>query len=74
MTQINQTMTTDHINIPEWATFIAQDADGQWWAYETEPNLSYISWYENEVGRITKLDKSAANKNWQNSLKKVLKP
>ena len=55
-------------NLPGWARYIAQDADGQWWAYEAEPNLSHISWYENEVGQITKLEKSAANKNWQESL------
>jgi len=64
-------MNTVDMKIPEWATFIAQDADGQWWAYEAEPNLSHISWYENEVGQVFKLAKSAANKNWKESLKKI---
>jgi len=65
-------MNTVDMNIPDWAEFIAQDEDGQWWAYETEPNLSHISWYENEVGRIAKLAKTGANKNWKESLKKII--
>ena len=61
------------IKLPEWAQYIAQDADGQWWAYEAEPNLSHISWYENEVGRILKLDRRKPNVNWLQSLQKVSK-
>jgi len=64
-------MNSVDMNIPEWAEFIAQDEDGQWWAYETEPNLSHISWYENEVGQIAKLEKTMANKKWKKSLRKV---
>ncbi|MDH5391869.1 MAG: hypothetical protein OEY11_01660 [Gammaproteobacteria bacterium] len=55
-------------DLPDWANYIAQDADGQWWAYETEPNLSHISWYENEVGRILKLEKTAPRLDWQQTL------
>ncbi|MDH5517001.1 MAG: hypothetical protein OEY36_04150 [Gammaproteobacteria bacterium] len=58
-------------NMPDWVNYVAQDADGQWWGYETEPNLSHISWYENEVGRIVKLDKTKAQSHWQQSLLKV---
>jgi len=57
--------------LPNWAQYIAQDADGQWWAYEAEPNQSHIGWYENEVGRIFKLEKTAANAAWQKSLQKL---
>ena len=57
--------------LPDWVQYIAQDADGQWWAYEAEPNQSHIGWYENEVGRILKLERTVANPKWLSSLKKL---
>lgn len=46
--------------IPSWAEFLAQDADGTWWAYEAEPNEKDHGWYENEVGRIQRVGCTAA--------------
>lgn len=48
--------------LPGWARFLAQDADGTWWAYEAEPNENDTGWYENEVGRIQRLGRTAAPK------------
>jgi hypothetical protein len=62
------TNSADTSNLPGWVQFLAQDADGQWWAYEAEPNQSHLGWYENEVGRILKLNKTAANPAWQQAL------
>lgn len=45
--------------VPAWAAWLAQDADGTWWAYEAEPNKQDKGWYENEVGRIARLGQSA---------------
>jgi len=45
--------------IPPWAEFLAQDADGTWWAYEAHPNEMHNGWYENEVGRIQRLGQTA---------------
>lgn len=45
--------------IPPWAEFLAQDADGTWWAYEAHPNEMHNGWYENEVGCIQHLGKTA---------------
>lgn len=56
---------------PDWADWIAQDADGTWWAYEAEPNQHDIGWYENEVGRILRLEKGSPNPDWQESLMRV---
>jgi hypothetical protein len=56
---------------PEWARFIAQDADGTWWAYEAHPNEQDHGWYENEVGRIQRLLKTEPNPDWLNSLCKL---
>lgn len=65
--------TISRPDLPRWAQYIAQDADGQWWAYETEPNLSHISWYENEVGRILKIEHTESDRNWKQNLLKVVK-
>ena len=57
--------------LPEWADWVAQDADGTWWAYEAEPNQHDIGWYENEVGRIQRLRKDAPNPDWRDSPRRV---
>ena len=56
-------------NLPVWATWLAQDADGAWWCYEAEPNQHDIGWYENEVGRIEKVGHGDPNPEWQASFR-----
>lgn len=58
-------------NLPEWAAWLAQDADGTWWAYEAHPNKQDNGWYENEAGRIARLGKTAPPEDWERTLKKV---
>lgn len=55
-------------NLPSWARFIAQDADGSWWAYEVEPLRFDKGWYENELGRRFRLGQSENNHSWEVSL------
>ena len=62
---------TQFYNLPDWAEWIAQDANGAWWAYEAEPNQQDTGWYENEVGRIVALDKTAPPVDWVATLKKL---
>ena len=31
--------------IPEWANWIAQDRNGEWWTFEDEPELFYWGWW-----------------------------
>jgi hypothetical protein len=59
-------MTFD--KVPEWARWLAQDADGTWWAYEAEPNQQDHGWYENEVGRIARLAKAEPSADWEATL------
>jgi hypothetical protein len=66
-------MSMDFNQIPGWVCWLAQDADGSWWGYEVEPNQSHISWYENEVGQSIWLGKTAANRNWLHTLKRIRK-
>ena len=54
--------------VPAWARWLAQDADGAWWAYEAEPNMQDKGWYENEVGRIAQLGQSAPPEDWEATL------
>lgn len=60
-------------NLPAWAGWIAQDADGTWWAYEAEPNQQHNGWYENEVGRIQRLGQGEPNPDGERSLRRVLR-
>lgn len=68
-------MSADYIcnfnEIPDWVCWIAQDADGTWWGYQVEPNLSYKNWYENEVGEYVRLGKGARNSDWRSTIKRV---
>jgi hypothetical protein len=57
--------------LPEWAHWLAQDADGTWWAFEHEPNLADSVWYENEVGRSLRLGSGIIPDDWKSSLKKI---
>ncbi|NIP56281.1 MAG: hypothetical protein GWO26_30710 [Phycisphaerae bacterium] len=61
----------DFKNIPAWARWLAQDANGAWWAFEHEPNEGATSWYENEVGRYQLVCKEPPNTEWRNSLMKI---
>lgn len=45
--------------------WFAQDADGTWWGYEAEPNPMDRGWYENEVGRIVRLGRTAPPACWE---------
>ena len=58
-------------NIPAWAEYLAQDADGAWWAYEAHPNEMHNGWYENEVGRIQRLGKTAPPEDCHRTLVKL---
>lgn len=57
--------------LPAWVSWLAQDADGTWWAFEHEPNLSDRSWYENEVGRVLRLGMGEISGDWKDSLTRV---
>lgn len=57
--------------LPRWCTWIAQDADGTWWAYEHQPNEADDAWYENEAGRCLRLGADDANARWRDSLRRA---
>ncbi|MDJ0881888.1 MAG: hypothetical protein QNJ56_09590 [Gammaproteobacteria bacterium] len=59
--------------IPGWASWLAMDADGQWWCYEAEPHQHDTGWYENEVGRCLKLNdfNRVSGRGWRDSLQPI---
>lgn len=59
------------LSLPDWAAWLAQDADGAWWAYEAEPNQQHDGWYENEVGRIRRLALGPPPVDWRVCLIRV---
>ena len=61
----------NELEIPGWVSWLAQDADGNWWGYEAEPHQSHIGWYENEVGRCVHLLQGDPNTRWQYTLTAV---
>ena len=64
-------MLPDCSQLPAWVRWIAQDADGTWWAYEHEPNQGDRGWYENEVGRNIRLMKAPGNPRWRKEIYKL---
>ncbi|HHJ13081.1 MAG TPA: hypothetical protein ENJ79_01710 [Gammaproteobacteria bacterium] len=57
--------------LPAWARWLAQDADGSWWAFEVEPLEYHRGWYENELGRRRCLGRGAPNPAWRESLRRI---
>ena len=68
---IRERLPVDPATLPAWAHWLAQDADGTWWAYEHEPNEGAVSWYENEVGASIRLLRLAENSGWRSTLVKI---
>lgn len=66
-------MLPDCRRLPEWVRWIAQDADGVWWAYEHEPNMSDAGWYENEVGQSLRFHRDLPNPQWRQEIHPVNK-
>lgn len=67
----NLAKTAPVFDYPDWANWIAQEADGTWWCYEVEPLQYHKGWYENEVGRYLKVYKEKPSKNWEAHLIKI---
>lgn len=57
--------------LPDWVSWVAQDADGVWWGYQVEPNQAHTGWYENEVGEVVRLYAELPNKNWRFTLRQT---
>ncbi len=63
-------MKPDWKDAPEWAQYLAMDADGMWWWHELRPSLDPYSWEgEGKLGDIV-----LRFSNWQDTLEERPKP
>lgn len=59
----------DWKDAPEWAQFLAQDKDGDWFWYDQEPYLrSGYSWSWPSVGRVERAN--IISHDWQETLER----
>lgn len=58
------------LHMPAWVNWVAQDENGAWWGYSVEPLRNDHGWYENEVGRYTRIGESDADQ-WESSLQRI---
>ena len=42
----------DFKDVPEWANFIAMDADGKWFAFQNKPVIDFDQWFA-EYGDVS---------------------
>jgi hypothetical protein len=64
-------MIPDNTDLPDWVTWLAQDADGVWWGYQVEPLQYHRGWYENEIGRCIRVGRGEPGSQWADTLRKV---
>lgn len=57
--------------IPVNYHWVAQDANGNCWAYEVEPHQHCSGWYENEIGSLVFLFQGEPNAYWHETLQAV---
>lgn len=58
----------DWKDAPEWARWLAMDADGEWFFYEEKPSLGVKVWYPNGARPVSRLASPPASEKWKNSL------
>jgi len=57
------------IQIPDWANWIAQDADGEWVAHASEPSVGYSCWNSMRKYQVIAAGKPPAD--WTKTLQRV---
>lgn len=60
-------MKPDWRGAPEWANFLAMDADGEWHWFEYFPEELNVEWAE-PIGRVTEAGYFGDWPDWQKSL------
>ena len=63
---MNKIQMTMELEIPEWATHIAQDEDGMWYSYRAEPHIGDCQWDSADASAYA--GSSANLKDWRQEL------
>lgn len=61
-------MKPDWKDAPEWAQWLAMDANGFWWWYEEEPVVSEKAWMPSDSGDCTRAFTKPTNEDWLETL------
>lgn len=70
-------LRTKVAHVPEWANFIAQDADGSWYAYFEQPETKVTCWLpkwnlrRKGIGISRRFAKEDPNPLWKESCRPV---
>ena len=63
---MNKIQMTVEFDIPDWATYIAQDEDGMWFAYGIAPHQGEDEWTTDDTSQYIGL--SAEPKDWKQEI------
>ena len=63
---MNKIQMQVEFDVPNWANWMAQDKDGMWFAYETEPHPEECDWTTYDTSQDIGL--SAEPKDWTQEL------
>lgn len=55
---------------PKWAQWLAQDADGTWWAYEHAPKPGRYR-FQVDTGEADIISTTSCNPNWRDTLRRL---
>lgn len=61
-------MKPDWKDAPEWARWLAMDANGFWWWYEEEPVASGKAWKPSDSGDCTRAFTKPTKEDWLETL------
>lgn len=56
--------------IPKWANWMAQDADGKWWAYKDEPKPRSLR-FQVDTGDADFIARTSPNPAWRDTLRRL---
>lgn len=61
-----------HLGLPaEWIHWVAQDATGHWWGFESQPTPGEHGWLEQELGNYVKIGMGVPKAHWRGTLFKL---
>jgi len=60
----------DWKSAPEWAQWLAQDEDGEWFWFEGQPTDKSCSWQDDANGKVRSAGLSEENETWAFTLEK----
>ena len=64
-------LDTNKIKVPDWATWVAQDCLGNWWAFEFVPVIDSLGCWSAPDGDFKEIGEGSIDVPWQRTLQRV---